>query len=513
MTETVDATADAGARNAAATRRAARGSLANLAGAAVSAAATFALTVVVTRGISRPAAGVFFTATSLFLLATSVGQLGSGSGLVYFLSRCRARGTQGLVAAYLRAALRPVLVSGVAMGVATFVFAGPIAGWILPGHPEAATYLRVLAVFVPLVGVENVALAASRGMGTMRANVVVEQVCRPLLQLALVAAAVAFSGVAGLGWAWAAGYAPAAAAAWWWWRRNRPRADRSAVAHPRLAGDFWRFTAPRSLASVAQQAMQRLDIVLVGALAGAVPAAVYAAATRFVVLGQMGRNAVSLAVQPQLAVSLARSDRSATNVLYQTSTAWLMAVTWPVYLVLTTFGGPLLHVFGSGYRTGATVLVLLALSMLVATFCGDVDVMLIMAGRTSWSLINVATAFGVNLGLDLWLIPTHGVLGAAVGWAVAIAVKNLSALIQVALVMRLHPFGRMTLAVACVSVAGYGVVPLLTRLALGPSAAALAVALVLGSFVYAGGLWTFRRVLRLAELRRAVRRHAPAQGG
>src|SRR3954452_15877848 len=101
----------------------ARGSTANLVGAFVTAVTTFAGTIGVTRGLSQASAGVFFSMTSLFLLATITGQLGTGTGLVYFLSRCRALGTPHLVSGYVRAALRPVFVTAVVMAVGIFVFA------------------------------------------------------------------------------------------------------------------------------------------------------------------------------------------------------------------------------------------------------------------------------------------------------------------------------------------------------------------------------------------------------
>ena len=62
--------------------------------------------------------------------------------------------------------------------------------------------------------------------------------------------------------------------------------------------EFWKFSAPRAIASVAQVAMQRLDIVLVAAMAGVGQAAIYAAASRFLQLGQLGGGAISQAVQP-----------------------------------------------------------------------------------------------------------------------------------------------------------------------------------------------------------------------
>jgi O-antigen/teichoic acid export membrane protein len=497
--------------------RIARGTTANLAGAIISGVANFALAIAVTRGFSRPEAGVFFATTSLFLLAISVGQLGTDTGLVYFVSRSRALAARGQIAGYVRTALTPVLVTTTAMGIAMFVFAPDLARWTTGDRAGLATdFLRVFAIFIPLSAVQNVALAATRGMGTMRPNALIEQVGRPILQLVLVVVVVAASAHSLLSWAWAFAYAPAALVSWMWWRKARrslPSAGATDLPPALRRKEFWRFTGPRSLASVVQQAMQRFDIVLVAAISGAVPAAVYAAATRFVVAGQMSRNAVSLAVQPHLAEVLTKRDQVAANHLYQTSTAWLMMVTWPLYLTFAVFGGPLLHIFGHGYDAGMVVLLLLSLSMLVATLCGDVDIVLIMAGRTSWSLANVSLAFAVNLGLDLWLIPSHGVTGAAIGWSVAIVTKNLSALIQVAWVLKLHPFGRTTTTAGLLSVAAFAVLPGLAHIFLGSSWLSLLIGVAVGTAAYLLGLWRFRHDLQLGALSALRRRRGRPRPG
>src|SRR5207248_9647097 len=71
---------------------------------------------------------------------------------------------------------------------------------------------------------------------------------------------------------------------------------------------FWRFTGPRAAASVAHLALQRVDVLLLASLAGLKPAAVYAVAGRFVVLGQLANQAILLAVQPRLAELLGGDD-------------------------------------------------------------------------------------------------------------------------------------------------------------------------------------------------------------
>ena len=73
----------------------ARGSALNLAGAVISAAATLAATVIVTRHFSRAVAGAFVTATSLFLIVEAIAGLGAGNGAVYFIARLRPAGAKG----------------------------------------------------------------------------------------------------------------------------------------------------------------------------------------------------------------------------------------------------------------------------------------------------------------------------------------------------------------------------------------------------------------------------------
>lgn len=503
----------------------ARGSVANLSGAAFSSVATLALTLAVTRGVSPQVAGIFFAASSVFMLAAAVSQLGTSLGLVYFLSRARSFGTPQAFRPLYRMATRPTLVVSVALGVLVFALAPQLSAVVNTERVDLSTvYLRCMAVFLPLMVLTQVTLSGTRGLGSMRPNVLTEQIGRPLIQLALVVLCVLTLGESGLGLAWAAAYLPAAFLALLYWRRMLAQSERrqepedphvGAGDGPGPAGpgrgEFWRFTSPRALAAVAQMTMQRFDIVLVAALAGAVPAAIYTAATRFLVVGQAAQRAVSLAMQPRLAEALAVDDRDRARELYRLATAWLMLVTWPIYLTFVFFGEQLLAIFGSDYSAGATVLLLLSLTMLFATGCGMVDIVLVMAGRSTWSLYNVLLSLVVQVGVDIWLIPDYGILGAAIGWAAAIAAANLVPLAQVGKVYGLHPFGRPTLVAFLALVTCFGLVPAVTTAVLGQGLTGLAVSSAVGGGAYLAVLWLARHSLELTALAHITRRKAAAR--
>lgn len=490
---------------------AARGGAINILGAIATALLTFGVTLAVTRGLPPEFAGVFFTATSAFLVVIGVGQLGTNTGLVYFIARARALGRADLIPAYLRAAVVPTLVWTTALVVMLWFAAPVIAGWINPDQRElSTTSIRMLAPFLWAAALENLAASATRGLGTMKAAAITTMVLRPIVQLVFVVAAVGFLGPEAAVVGWGLGYVVSAPVALWWSRRLL-HSGIMGSGGVRVGIEFWRFTAPRALMTVAQIAMQRLDIVLVGALAGAVPAAIYAAATRFVVAGQMGTQAVSLAAQPQFSEQLSSGDTASAGRLFRVSTAWLVVMTWPLYLLLLVHAELMMTIFGDGYSDGAIIVVILAVALMFATALGMVDVVLMMSGRSMWTLINSLIGLGLQVGLCFWLIPNLGVLGAAIGWAAAIIVRNVVALLQVVFALRIHPFGAGTMLSCALSLVAVGAPLVLGRAWFGSGAPGLIVGALGASIAYIGGLVLLRQRLHVSEFVSALRRRRGAR--
>lgn len=491
----------------------ARGGAVNIIGSVATAVLTFGLTLAITRGLPREFAGVFFTATSAFLVVVGVAQLGTNTGLVYFIARTRVLGKPNLVPAYVRSASLPVLAWTTILVIVLWVLAPAIAGLINPDQTEmSTTSMRMLAPFLWAAALENLAASATRGLGKMRPAAVTTLVLRPVAQLGLVLVAVWVIGYEAAVIGWGMGYVVSAPVALWWSRRLLGTGIIGRRIEP-VTREFWRFTAPRALMTVAQIAMQRFDIVLVGALAGAAPAATYAAATRFVVAGQMGTQAVSLAAQPAFAEHLASGDTQGASRLFRTSTAWLVLMTWPLYLVILVHAGLVMTIFGEGYSDGGIIIVILASALMFSTALGMVDVVLMMSGRSMWTLINSLIGLGLQVGIDIWLIPIHGVLGAAVGWGVAIVIRNIVALIQVIIALRIHPFGTATLmscGLALVTVAG----PLvLGRVLLGDGVAGLLTGGITAVVAYGAGSYVLRHPLHIVEFLQSLPRRRPNKEG
>ncbi|MER7004583.1 lipopolysaccharide biosynthesis protein [Dactylosporangium sp. NPDC000555] len=469
-------------------RGAVRGGIANLAGAACTGLAGVGVTWLAARALDPHAAGAFFAATATFGLGVTVGKLGVQTSLVYWPARMRAVGDLSRFAECLRVAMIPVAFAAVFVAAGLWFAAG-----VLPGRPDL---IRALALFLPAAAFTDVLLSTTRGLRAMRPTVLLDRVMRPAAQLALLALVwVAGWGEQVFAALWAVPYVPTALLAGYALAKlySLTKPEKSAVTDftPRR---FWGFTAPRAVASLAQMALQRIDVLMVAALAGLAPAAMYAVAGRFVILGQFVNQGVSQSAQPRLAERLAVRDAAGANLLYRQATAWVVLFCWPMYLLVFTYAPQYLRLFGEHYENGVGVVRVLAAAMLVATACGMVDVVLAMAGRTWWNLANVGLALLVMLGVDAVLIPRSGALGAAAGLAAAVLVNNLVPLVQVVHGLGLHPFGRATL-LACAMAAGFFAAPQLLLWALHPGLAVRLAATGAGAVAYCCAAVRFRTVL------------------
>lgn len=476
-------------------------------GAVVSAVAGVLLVMTVTRGLDKNDAGTVFTTTAIFLVVVAIVQMGADVGLVRWMPHYVATGAERNISAAMRAAFVPVLGLSLLVAAAALVGNSWLSGQFGSANAKVVgEQLTILAVFVPIAAAYNLVLAATRSLRTMRPTVFVDSLGRDPVQLLLVftASALGLSSVAFVA-AWAVPYALALSVSGVWLVLLVRRARRSArVPHsPEAPPDegilrqFWQYTAPRGVATIAQTLLKRSDLILVAALSTQANVALYAAATRFVVFGQLGVQALQQALAPHMSATLAEAKHEEAQDIYRTTTAWAMVVAWPVYLSSAVLAPWVLRLFGPGYQDAAPVVTILCLAMLAATACGSVDTVLLMAGRSWLSLMNTGIALVLNVGLNLLLIPSIGILGAAISWAAAILVRNALPLAMINRMLGMSPFGAGAAWVAVSSVLCIGLPSAALRLA-GASATWILISLVVGSVGYALALYWGRRPLHLA---------------
>jgi O-antigen/teichoic acid export membrane protein len=502
----------------------ARGGSLSFAGSAAGALLSMGLVFVITWGLGADDGGAFFEAIALYNIVIITVTLGADTGLLRFTARFLAIDGHTGMGRLLVVALAPVIAVGVGLGIAGMVLAPSIGSWL--GGTSHADAIRamvvVMAAFVPVGALNLAVLGATRGYGTMVPTVAAERVGRPLIQLVLGAAAV----VAGMSASWlAAGWVggvavSSVAGALWlrslWRRLDTPVAEGAERSYAELAREFWAFSLPRAFASMFRVGVLWLDVILVGALISPRAAAIYTVATRLLQAGFLAVDAIGQAIEPMFSSLLAGNHKNRAHSLYQVATGWLVALTWPLFLAMWIFASAVLGLFGSEFADATSVVAILAGSALIGSGFGPVDVLLVMAGRSMWSFWNSATALTINVVLNLVLIPSMGLNGAALAWAVSRIAANVLPLVQVRSILGFHPFGKGWWAAAVASLATFGLGGVILHTVLGPGIGAFGIYVAIAAAAYAGLVWRWRSRLDVAAFRAIVggrlrrRKEAPA---
>jgi O-antigen/teichoic acid export membrane protein len=398
--------------------------------------------VVFARLYGRTVYGMYQAAVAILDIAARGGAAGADKAMLRYVAAFRAGGDSAGVRSAIGTGLRLCIGLTSVLALALALFARPIASAF---HEEAlAPALRIMAPLPLLMGCLWILIQASLAARVTRANFIVRGLVEPsLLLVAGVAAWAAGGGLRGLIGAQVAASAVTLALAIAVVRRAlRPEETRALLRAPRLPG-FARFSAPMSAADFMNAVFQRADILILTALRGAEASAVYAAAeflTRVIANIRYAFDSIVAGIMSET-LHLGQLDRTRYNL--RLTTRWVVSVAAPLAATVIALRAELLGgLYGSAYAGGAAALVLLAFAHLASASLGLVGWVLVAAGRSRLALLNNIAGVAFNVGGGFFLIGRYGLIGAALVALGTVLVIQTAALIEVAVIVRVHPFSR-----------------------------------------------------------------------
>lgn len=417
--------------------RVARGGGLNLAGAAFNQALRFAITLLLARLIGQGDVGRYFQAFAFLALLGLLSLSGFRGALTRFVAVHRADGDAGALRGTLRLGLLLPTASATVLGVALFAASHWIAHHVLDDAGMVVP-LQMVSIALPATAFTDAALAATQGYRTMTPYALVNLVFEPAFRVALTVVFLALDwGLDGAMVALLVTNCVAAVLAGGWLRRLTGRLTDPPTYQVR---ELFSFSAVSWLASLAGTGLVWADTIILGVYRPAREVGAYQVATRLTVLATIVLLPIATSFAPQIADLYRRGNLDRLRRLYAVVTSWTLRLSLPGFLVLVLFPEPLLRIFGRGFASAATVTVILAVGQMFDVATGPTGYMLVMSGRPYLTMANNVFALVVNIGLNVALIPRHGIRGAAVAWAVSIALINVAKVAQVWVTMRMHAF-------------------------------------------------------------------------
>jgi O-antigen/teichoic acid export membrane protein len=465
-----------------------RGGVFGVVGALSNTVGGFLLILVAAHALGAERSGQLFAAVALFTVVINAAKLGADTSLVRFVANLVARHRESEIRGLLRVAVPPTLVGSCLVTVALLLFASTVGRLLYADVPVSvsSSYIRELAWFVPPATLTLVLLAATRGFGSVLAFVMVEQVFKPLVRPLLIIAVILAGGgaTAALG-AWLAPVVVGLVVAAFALRSQLATTTASVASDTQTvgAGEFWSFATPRALSGFLEILAPWVSVLLLSGLAGSVDAAIFTSVARVAVAGTIVMVAVRLALGPHLSAAFSVGDRDRVSGLHRHSTVWMILLTWPFFVLVAVFPGPVLTIFGGEFSHGAAALTIVATANMLNAAVGNVQTMILMGGRSSWNLFDTGLAVLTQIGLGFLLIPHLGVLGAGIAYGAGIASNNITATLQVRFRLRLAVWSSASTAACALTATTFGLLALVCRLTVGNTIGALVLAGLLGCVV------------------------------
>lgn len=181
----------------------------------------------------------------------------------------------------------------------------------------------------------------------------------------------------------------------------------------RRAWSVFRASIPVVIGQMLRALINVFDVVLLSLLMGEVAVGLYTAAYRICFLVMLLGHSLQVAYLPALARAAHRSSARASQ-LVNRALEFAAALSIPMAAGGIVLARPLLiHLFGSEYGSGADAFRLLLASVAFIFMHGVFGYTLLAHDRTRVLMWIQATGAALNIVLNLVLIPSHGIVGAA----------------------------------------------------------------------------------------------------
>lgn len=387
--------------------------------------------------------GAYQSSTALLEVIVRGGTAGADKAMLRYVAGARAHGDEAGVDSALHTGLRQALLLAVPLAAALMLGAEVIARRL--GQPSIGTSLPIMAPAIALTGTTFVLIQATLGAKQTRPNFIVRGLCEPLFLLiaGLVAAGMGRD-LRHLAWGHLTASAATCALALFVAASTFGPRSWARVWRARSVPGFFAFSLPLGLSEFANAVLQRADILMLTAYAGARSAGIYAAAEFLGRIVANVRYAFDSVAASVLSEALHLSDHDRIQYNLKLMTRWVVSVAAPLAAITIALRADLLLLFGPDFALGSTAMVVLAIGHLVnASNLGPW--LLVVSGRSLLMFLGNLGCAVLNIVLGLLLIPRYGIVGTACAVTSSIVVLHLFLGLAVWRLQRVHPFDSRTI--------------------------------------------------------------------
>ena len=398
------------------------------------------LQAVLSRGLGKALYGTYALAFSIMQILREVGAMGLHGGVVRFGAEAQAKNKPARVKGTLLASL------GIG-AVASLLLAAGLYGasdWLASAAFRDAglgSVLRAFAIACPFYVITFLSSRAARGLQVMLADVAVGTVAQPLVNLLLISGAFLLGyGLDGAVTAFVGSAVVSGLLGLYVLTRIAPVLLDGTLSASYNIRRLLAYSLPVMGVTVTTLFVDQADRIMLGLLASSADVGLYNVAALLATQVRFMLTSISATFTPLISDLYHTDRREELHQLFRITTRWIVTLSMPLALVLALFPDPLLWIFGTEFRAGAPVVLVLAISSFLNAGVGTIGLMLQMSDHERLVLLDSIAMAVLNIALNLWLIPLYGPVGAALATALSITAINAVQYVQLRYLLGMTPF-------------------------------------------------------------------------
>ena len=395
-------------------------------------------TALLARWVGPEFLGIYSIANSIMLISEVFAKMGLETGIMRFISRLNPELDKEKINLLIGSSLKMVSVFSLSIMIILIISSGTIVDNYFNGQSLLKPVLIIFAIAIPFNALIQISAFATQGFKRLKYKTIVTQFLNPTILLLSMVFCYWFmskeytimipiltTGVIGFLFMIIV-------------LKKVSGFKNNQILESKINYELLKFSYPLMFVTILQTLMHWMDILMLGYFTNPLTVGLYHPAARTAGLLQALLLSFLSIYAPLAAQFHSQGDKVKLSNTYQLVNRWLLIFSIPISAVFILFPEKVLLLFGSQYLESSQVLVLLAIATFTQAILGAAGPTLSMSGHTKLVLFNSIGTFVLNFGLNIWLIPIYGILGAAIATLTSLTIIGLIRVTQVYFILKIN---------------------------------------------------------------------------
>ena len=395
-------------------------------------------TALLARWVGPEFLGIYSIANSIMLISEVFAKMGLETGIMRFISRLNPKLDKEKINLLIGSSLKMVSVFSLSIMIILIISSGTIVDNYFNGQSLLKPVLIIFAIAIPFNALIQISAFATQGFKRLKYKTIVTQFLNPTILLLSMVFCYWFmskeytimipiltTGVIGFLFMIIV-------------LKKVSGFKNNQILESKINYELLKFSYPLMFVTILQTLMHWMDILMLGYFTNPLTVGLYHPAARTAGLLQALLLSFLSIYAPLAAQFHSQGDKVKLSNTYQLVNRWLLIFAIPISAVFILFPEKVLLLFGSQYLESSQVLVLLTIATFTQAILGAAGPTLSMSGHTKLVLFNSIGTFILNFGLNIWLIPIYGILGAAIATLTSLTIIGLIRVTQVYFILKIN---------------------------------------------------------------------------